>query len=209
MQVALVGKVINVREDNVTFSMLLDDGTGRITIKIFINDAQDDFERQRRAELREGIYVKVFGHLSQYNNEGQITCFSARPVTDYNEVSYHLSQVIFQHLHLTKGGADAGPLQAPKFEGAGGGAAPNGNYGGAAPLAFGGNSGMNPIQSEVMNIFNAPDAMALDAGLTFSDVIARSGNRLNQQQVMSAVNYLVEEGFLYSTIDDAHWKSCA
>lgn len=206
---ALVGKVINVREDNVTFSMLLDDGTGRITVKIFINDAQDDFERQRRAELREGIYVKVFGHLSQYNNEGQITCFSARPLTDYNEVSYHLSQVIFQHLHLTKGGADAG-LQAPKFEGAGAGL--NGTYAAApvgAPIAFGGNNGMNPVQSEVMNIFNAPDAVALDAGFTIPDVIARSGNRLNQQQVMMAVNYLVEEGFLYSTIDDAHWKSCA
>lgn len=210
-----MGKILNVKEDNVTFNMLLDDGTGRITVKIFISsDDADDYEKQKRAELREGIYVRVFGHLSHYNNERQINCFSARPLTDHNEVTYHLSQVIYQHLHLLKEDKDTGaPPEAPgalKFDGAGGagqmgaGAAPS-----AVPGGYGVVGGLNPIQNEVLTIFNAPDAMAIDVGLTIADVITRSGNRFNQQQVLSAVNYLVEEGHLYSTIDDAHWKSCA
>jgi replication factor A2 len=208
-----VGKILNVKEDNVTFNMLLDDGTGRITVKIFIsNDDTDDFEKQKRAELREGIYVRVFGHVSHYNNERQINCFSARPLTDHNEVTYHLSQVIFQHLHLLKEEKDNGaPGGALKFDGsgAGGGQVGAGPIPSAVPGGYGFKDGLNPIQNEVLTIFNAPDALGIDVGLTIADVISRSGNRFNQQQVLSAVNYLVEEGHLYSTIDDAHWKSCS
>lgn len=184
--------------------MIIDDGTGRITTKIYVS-AGDDLERQSLAELREGIYVKIFGHMSTYNNERQINAFSARPITDFNEVTYHLSQVIFQHLQLTKGGAEvSGVPVMPKMEGGFGGPAPAA----AAPATFGGGGAFTPIQSEILNIFNAPDAMSIEAGLGIPDVIARSGNRYNQQQVMSAVTFLVDEGHLYSTIDDAHWKSC-
>jgi len=204
-QLSLVAKVISVREDNVTFNMVLDDGTGRITSKMFLsNDGAQDLEAQRRAELREGIYVRVFGHLSVYNNERQINTFHARPIKDFNEVTYHLSQIIFQHMHIAAGGDTAtAPGAQPKFEGAAAPAAA------AAAAAFVAPGGMSPIQGEVLAIFNAPDAASIDAGLTIADVIARSNNRFNQQQVSAAINYLVDEGHLYSTIDDAHWKSCS
>jgi len=182
--------------------MLVDDGTGKITVKIYVSNGEDDdLERQRRAELREGIYVRVFGHVGAYNNERQINAFSVRPITDHNEVTYHLSQVIFQHIHLSKGGDAIPEGTVPKFDA---------GYGGAAPaVGFGAANGLNPIQNDVLSIFNAPDAMQIEAGLTIADVIARSSNRFNQQQVMGAVTFLVDEGHLYSTIDDAHWKSCA
>ena len=193
-----------MREDNVTFNMVIDDGTGRITSKTFITGG-DDLERQRLAELREGIYVKAFGHIATYHNERQLTTFSAKPITDYNEVTYHLSRVIFEHLQHVKGGAEmaGGAAGVPKVEPAYG-AAPAA----AAPAAFGGTNNVTPIQEEILKIFNAPDALVIEAGLTIGDVIARANNRYNQQQVMSAVIFLVDEGLLYSTIDDAHWKSC-
>lgn len=50
-----------------------------------------------------------------------------------------------------------------------------------------------------MNILNAPDAMALDAGLAVPDIIARC-NRVNQQQVLDAVSYLHDEGYIFSTV---------
>lgn len=174
-----------------------------MTVKAFLHtDASADLEQQRRAELREGIYVRVFGSLRIYNSECQIISFSTRPITDFNEVTYHMTQVIFQHLHLTKGDTGPAPVAPISFEGAGVGA--------AAPAAgYVPGNGMTPIQTDVLAIFNAPDAMSNEFGLTISDVISRSNNRFNQQQVMGAITFLVEEGHLYSTIDDAHWKSCA
>ena len=203
MQVAVVGKIVDVRDENVSFNFVLDDGTGRITVKMFVSGDTDELERQRLAELRPGIYVRAFGHFNS-GAETHLQAFTARPVTDHNEVAYHLSQVIFQHLHLSKGGADVGgPPGGPgKIEGAPGGG------GGAAPIVFAVDGNMTPIQQEVLAIFKAPDAAAIEAGLTVNDVVARSGNRFTGPMVQSAVTFLVDEGHLYSTIDDAHWKSC-
>lgn len=199
--VALVGKIVDVKEDNVTFNMHLDDGTGKIMVKMFINnDGNEDIERQQRAELLEGSYARVFGHIGNYNNERQINAFSIRPVKDHNEVTYHLSQVIFQHLHLTKGSLGEGQNLGGNMDAVKSHMAP------VVPAVVG---GMAPVDSEVLNIFNTPEAMNLDAGLTVADVVSRSSNRFDHQTVMGAINRLVDEGHLYSTIDDAHWKSCA
>jgi replication factor A2 len=201
-----VGKVLSVTEDSVTFNLTLEDGTGRVAVKMYSTD-ESDLERQARSELREGIYARVFGHVGAMNHERHVVAFSIRPVTDHNEVSYHLSQVIFQHLHLAKGG-DAAAAAAPAA--AAGGAAYGAAYGapaggmGGAPAA----GGQTPVQKEVLDVFNAPDARALEAGLTVPDVLARLGGRYPPQAVLGAVNFLVDEGHLYSTIDDAHWKSC-
>lgn len=196
----MVGKIADIKEDNVTFNMMLDDGTGKINVKMFINnDGNEDLERKQRAELREGTYARVFGHIGNYNNERQINAFSIRPVTDHNEVTYHLSQVVFQHLHLTKGRSTTGQNLGATMAAAAGAGAPNTAVTG----------GMAPVDTEVLNIFNAPDAAAIEVGLTVGDVVSRSNNRFDQQIVMGAITRLVDEGHLYSTIDDAHWKSCS
>ena len=200
---AIVGKVLSHSDDNLTFTMVLDDGTGRINAKSFIQNA-DDLERQRMAEVHDGIYVRAFGHLGAYNGERQLNAFSVRPVIDHNEVTYHLSQVIFQHLSLTKGATEvSGAPGVPKMESFAGAGAPA-----AAAPAFGAVGGLDHIQNEVLGVFNAPEAVAAEAGLTINDVIARSGSKYSHQQVLNAVSFLVDEGHLYSTIDDAHWKTC-
>jgi replication factor A2 len=198
-----VGKIISVTEEQVTIKMVVDDGTGRITAKWFFQGEDSDLERQRLAELTPGKYVRVFGHLNGHGKE--LSVFSARPITDHNEVTYHLSQVIFQHLHLSKGGAAMNGVPAmPDMNNAAGG------FGAAAPAAAAGfgASGLNPIQEDVRRIFNAPDAMNIEAGLTAVDIISRSNNRYNRAQVDDAINFLVNEGHLYSTIDELHFKSC-
>lgn len=195
-----MGKITNLMEDNFTFNMVLDDGTGRITVKMFINnDGNEDEERRQRAELREGAYARVFGHISNYNNEKQINAFSIRPVTDPNEITYHLSQVIFQHLHLSKGAGKGGAQNLGATMDAAVQHAP-------APATAG--TGMAPIDTEVLNIFNAPEANDMVAGLTIQDVITRSNNRFDKGTLEKIINRLVEDGLLYSTVDDAHWKSC-
>jgi replication factor A2 len=199
-----VGKVISVNEEQVTAKLVVDDGTGRLTAQMFLHGDDADIERQRLAELTPGKYVRLFGHMNGYGKE--LSAFSARPITDHNEVTYHLSQIIFQDLHLSKGGSDNFGMAAMPDMNSG---APIGGFGAAAPAAAAfGASGLNPIQDDVLKIFNAPDAMNIEAGLTAHDIIARSNNRYNKGQVDDAIQYLVNDGHLYSTIDDQHYKSC-
>ena len=99
---------------------------------------------QKMSEWREGVYVRVYGALSEFEGNFRILAFNVRKVTDFNEVSflsasmswrsaschscanpeqtrllpesyaaqvtYHNLQAIFQHVHLSKGGAGTGLL---------------------------------------------------------------------------------------------------
>jgi len=192
--VSLVGKVTEFVSNATVMSLKLDDGTGTVLVKQF---KQDTVDYDLGNDLREGMYVRVFGTMSQYSGEWHVNAFAIRPVTDHNEITYHLSQVMFQHAHFTKGQANApGAGQA------------NTN---AATTGFGNmDSGMMPVDEEVDRIFKDFETTmgGNDAGYTVKDVVAASNNRLNEDAVMKSIHNLVDAGHLYSTIDDHHWKSC-
>ena len=51
---------------------------------------------------REGMYVRAVGHLRSFNKQRNMMAFHVRPVEDFNEISHHLSEVIYTHLAVTK-----------------------------------------------------------------------------------------------------------
>lgn len=214
--VTLVGKVLSASESGLTYGLTIDDGTGTAAVKIWISDDESESDRQRRAEWRPGMYVRVHGHISSFGKAQEVIAFNIRPVVDHNEITYHFLQCIFQHVHLTKGGgaalggAGAAALGGVKQEQAGGfGGAPAGGFGGAPAAGYNPNQGLTPIQSDLMAFFNAPDVQNGDAGISIDEVLARSGGRYSLVQVREAVEALQNEGHIYSTIDENHFKSCA
>lgn len=214
--VTIVGRVLATQESGLTFGLTIDDGTGQAAVKIWISDDESDTDRQRRAEWRQGVYVRVHGHVSSFGKAQEVIAFNIRPVADFNEVTYHFLQCIFQHVHLTKGGGAAlgtgggaaAPVGGMKQEAAGGYAAPVGGYGAAPAAGYNPNSGLTAVQNDVMTFFNAPEAQQGDAGISIEDVLARAGGRYSLVQVREAVDALQNEGHLYSTIDENHFKSC-
>ena len=64
---------------------------------------QDLSDQQERAACREGMYVKVMGHLKQFNKLRNVVAFKIRPIDDFNEVTHHLGEVMYAHLAVTKG----------------------------------------------------------------------------------------------------------
>ena len=191
--VSLVGKVTSFVSNATFMSMELDDGTGKVLVKQF---KQDSVDYDLGNDLKDGIYVRVFGTMSQYSGDWHVNAFAIRPLVDHNELTYHLSQIMFQHAHLTKG--DAGAVAAPAANQAGAG------FGGAM------DPGMQPVDAQVDSIFKdfETNMGGNDAGYTVKDVVTASNNRLNEDAVMKSIHRLVDAGHLYSTIDDHHWKSC-
>ena len=191
--VTLIGKC-NSFVSNATFlSLELDDGTGKVLVKQF---KQDTVDYDLGNDIKDGIYVKVIGQMSHYNDEWHVNAFSVRPLADHNELTYHLSQIMMQHAHFTVGDA----------------AAPAANANQAANAGFAGNMdpGMQPMDAQVDGIFKdfETNMAGNDTGFTVQDVVAASNNRLNADAVMKSIHRLVDAGHLYSTIDDNHWKSC-
>jgi replication factor A2 len=206
--ITLVGKIASVQEQSTNLTLMLDDGTGRVELKYWIDNDEAELLAQRKAEWKEGVYVRVHGHLRAFGGEKSIVAFNIRPVTDFNEVTYHGLQVVFQHLHITKGNAispaeGAGAVPKPEAPSPmqNGFSATNGMNGG------GGEGGFSTIQQAVTDALNTPDALAMADGVSLQELSGRLGGRYNITAIKGAADWLCNEGHAYTGADDSHYKS--
>ncbi|KAK9833208.1 hypothetical protein WJX74_010485 [Apatococcus lobatus] len=211
--VTLVGKLTSVQEQSACVVYQLNDGTGSMEIKNWI-DTDSDYDAAKKAELRLGVYVRVHGHLRVFDGQKSIVAFNMRPITDFNEVTYHALQSIFQHLHLTKG-TRTGPMGGSNLAARPAGAMPqsNGMGGGPAGASYPAatvktDGNRPPIQQDILAVFNTSNAQASDVGTSTDQVVGQLAGKHSERDVRQAVSFLADDGAIYSTIDDVHFKSC-
>jgi len=209
----------------------LDDGTGVIEAKEWKPQEETEYQVQQRQLRREGIYVRVVGQLRANKDRRNIAVHHMRPVTDYNELTFHLLEAIQAHLYFTRGGATraaaaagaagaAGPMgvAAPQFGGGFGGApvTVGVGYGGSGgsgyrpgapamtgnPVPSGLPPGLNLTQGRVMKAIKdcrAPEGIHVEA------ITQQLGMSLGE--VRKTVEFLSEEGHIFSTTDEHHYRS--
>ncbi|KAI4376241.1 hypothetical protein MLD38_014026 [Melastoma candidum] len=205
--VTLLGKVCNKAErvTDVTFS--LDDGTGRIDCNKWINEALDTSEMEG---ILDGMYVRVHGHLKNFQGKKQLNVFSIRPVSDFDEIPHHFVECIYVHMYNTRlkhnsqsGGANTqtqmtNPVMSNSYNG----------YSAPMPNQFGGqhgSHGLAPVAQMVLDCLQQPQYLMVMKGAHISEVAQQIG--LSVDKTREAISSLVEEGLVYSTIDDFHFKS--
>ncbi|XP_048134359.1 replication protein A 32 kDa subunit B isoform X2 [Rhodamnia argentea] len=154
--------------------------------------------------ILDGMYVRVHGHLKSFQGKRQLNAFSIRPVTDYNEIASHFIECVYVHVYNTR-------LQKPQV--------------GASVQP----QMTNPIMSNsmkphpapppnqhtldgfsqnvqlVMDCFNRPENLRSDRGVHVNDIAQQLG--LPVDKIREAIRYLEEEGLVYSTVNDNHYKS--
>ena len=52
---------------------------------------------------REGIFVRVLGHIRTFSQQRSVVGFLVQPLKDFNEVTYHMVHVVHSQLALQKG----------------------------------------------------------------------------------------------------------
>merc|ERR1711871_327912 len=126
----------------------------------------------------------------------------------------HLLEIALNHLQATKGPipgsqpANRGGMMTP---GMGGQHLPfyadsglrQPNFGNAATSGFG-----DDVNEMVLNVYRENNDA--DYGLSFQDVLDKlqqSGSNMSLQGLKNVVSKLYEDGSLYTTIDDNHYKS--
>eukprot|EP00249_Psilotum_nudum_P029100 c39360_g1_i1 orf=289-1152(-) len=211
----LVG-MVSRKEVMVTgVSFILDDGTGRTEVKRWI-DSDDAHENMEMNSIQNGGYVRVQGHLRSFQGKRNVIAFSVRPITDFNEVTFHFLECIFVHLYNLK---SALPGSKPTNTIAYGttthnepsrnlsnmdGARRYNQYMPPSAAALGGT--MTECQKRVQAIFEEPASLASEVGISIDEVVRRMVG-FARKQVIDAIDFLVNEGLVYSTIDDDHYKS--
>ncbi|CAM6025255.1 unnamed protein product [Sphagnum balticum] len=205
--VTLVGMVHDKEERATDVSFQLDDTTGQIEVKrwsvlltLLAHHSPWNF-----------TYVRVHGHLRSFQGKRNIVAFSVRPITDFNELTFHFLEVIYVHLSNIR--AQGGTAAAPTHAGTAG-IGPHATiatnpshynqYLPPASAMVGGN--VDECQKRVHMIFEEPESLSIEQGLHIDQVAQRMVG-YSRQQVKEAIEFLVNEGFVYSTIDDDHYKS--
>ena len=201
-QVTIVGIIVSADEQNTNLQYTVDDGTGVIVAKMWVDADADEAMAERRAEWKEGKMVRVVGQLRTFNQTRSIVAFDIQPIKDFNEYTFHFIEVVHTHLHLTKGRPPAGATGAPGVPMATGAAT---GFGQAAPQQQQPQNNANHLNETVLNFFKSYGETEM--GTTIDQCFdALRSNGVTLQQVRDIVDRLTNEGHLYSTVDDNHFK---
>ncbi|XP_058067964.1 replication protein A 32 kDa subunit B isoform X1 [Magnolia sinica] len=204
-KVTLVGMVINKVEKVTDVNFSLDDGTGRIDIHRWVNDAAESNEM---AAVNNGMYVRVNGQLKGFQGKRQAVAFSVRPVTDFNEIAYHFIECIHVHQYNMRSQAQGGGPGQAQTNSATTTAFQNGSVGhqAAVPNQFASMAETGTdFDQMVLAIFHEPENLAKESGVHVDRIVERLG--VPKNKIMQSINYHTDNGNIYSTIDDYHFKS--
>lgn len=221
-QIQIVGSIRSMTPQATNTTYQIDDSTGVIDVKQWTSD------KDQGPKFQNGQYVRVVGRLNVFQERRTISAFKIFPITDFNEVTCHFLQVIEAHIFAK--GIGAAPAQAaggtmqanfnqqafPKQQqnmGGGGmqNAAPYGQQAGgfAANTAMADDQNFSPLQRQVLDaILQADQATGSEEGVHIEKVFAQldpTGGKIND--IRGAVEHLTNEGHLYSTIDEEHFKA--
>lgn len=157
---------------------------------------------------KEGDYVHVWGKLKEFNNRRHVGSHVIHPVTDYNEISYHLLHATAVHLYFVRGPpGQANGAAGAKTEGQG--VFVDGGYGGAANGAAAGGA---PVGKKLPPRLSATAKRVYEflqtspqsnEGLHVHTTSANLGLPVND--VFKAGDELLSEGLIYTTVDDETW----
>jgi len=218
-QVTLVALITNVQEQSTCITYDLEDTTGKIQARMWLDADESEFMVRSRREWTPGAYVRVVGNMKSQQGVDQrsLTAFHLRKVKDFNELTYHLLDCCHVHLYNTKGPmADAKPSGSmgmpSNFQSPSKPYAPQPQQNGSMAVngsAGGGGEPVTDVKSAVHEILKTPTSN--EQGYSIDDVMAvlqqRGGRAVDKKDVRAVIDQLSMEGMAYSTIDEEHFTS--
>ncbi|EHY52822.1 replication factor A2 [Exophiala dermatitidis NIH/UT8656] len=205
-QVTFVGQIrsINTQPTNITYT--IDDGTGIAEVKQWIDsdaamnmnaDKMDGIE-SGKPRLVEDAYCRVWGRLKAFHNKRHIGAHIIRPITDYNEINYHLLEATAVHLFFTRG-----PPQQNGQKGVVGGT--NGAAGVThQEFASATDSALPNVSPLARRVYNTlKNTAQSNEGLHVQMLASQMG--MNVNDVYKGAEELLAIGVIFTTVDDNTW----
>jgi replication factor A2 len=196
-QVTFVGRIVNVQESatNVLYK-IYDNTADPFEVRKWIDSDDSTADIDKRSECREGVIVRVFGHLRSFQGQKSVVAFAVNPITDFDEITFHMLDTVHAHLALKKASSTS-TTSIPSAD--------MNSHGASTESYSYARSGMTPVQSSVyQSILQCRD----EAGIFITDLLAQCKQKhMRDADVRQAVEFLSNEGHVYSTIDDDHYKA--
>ncbi|KAJ5584841.1 uncharacterized protein N7459_004641 [Penicillium hispanicum] len=201
--VLFVGQVRNISSQSTNITYKIDDGTGELEVKKWVDsataDSMDTDEGKGPGDGKNEIelngYARVFGSIKTFGNKRYIGAHSVRPLKDINELHCHILEATAVHLFFTRG---------PPGAGAGAGAGGDAVMGGADDYGAGDNKALmstSPLARKVYNLLKTEPQD--DTGLHLQQIASKLN--IPATDVARAGEELIAAGVIFSTMDEQTW----
>lgn len=197
-QVTFVGQIRNINKQTTNTTYKIDDGTGIMEVKEWKDaDSVDDHVDMDtgKPKLEDGRYCRVWGKLKEFYDKKTVQAFVIRPITDHNEVNYHLLEATYVHLFLKNG---------PLTDGSGAKGDQNGQTNGGESMKVDGKelpSHLSPRARQVYKYLR--DSPQSNEGQHVQLIASSMGLQVND--VYRAAEELMEAGLTFTTLDENTW----
>ncbi|KAJ9123541.1 hypothetical protein QFC24_003756 [Naganishia onofrii] len=197
--VKVIGVVRNVSTTATNVSYQVEDGTGTVDCRLWLDTSIDD--NGKTGGVEQDVYVVVIGTVKSFNQRRHVSATTVRPITDMNEIHYHFLESVYVSLSARNPGMTSG----------GGAAAPNNGASNSYAPGAGQQQSANdrwaefpPVARSIMEVVSSEGAQN-DEGLHVAEIARRVGS--SGDEMMQAIEDLISDGMLYTTIDEFHVKT--
>eukprot|EP00727_Mastigamoeba_balamuthi_P014386 m51a1_g9572 hypothetical protein (291) ;mRNA; f:924986-926228 len=196
--ITVVGQLRDISESSTNLRLTLHDSTGSVDCLWWIETTDAEYTREQRAKWTVGSYLRVYGNPRYFNQQRSIVVSRVQPVTDCNEITFHFLQCISVHLAATRGV----PMSVDGGAGAQTTAAPQYTQQATAPAQ----SIQLPSNVHHMVLDLVKQSTSED-GASVASIIAQLETVATVPQIKDALNFLTNEGHIYTTTDEEHFKT--
>lgn len=209
IQVTFVGQIRNISTQTTNVTYKLDDGTGTIEVKQWIDtdagsnamDISNGPGNVSAPKLVENEWARVWGRLKAFNNKRHVGAHVIRPIADKMEITYHLLEATYVHLYFTRGPLEPGGGKSADKGGAGTGGY-NGTEGGS--MAGSRSALLAKLSVQARRVYQMLESTPQsNEGLHVQNIAV--GLKLSVPEVMKAGDDLLRDSLIYTTIDDNTW----
>uniref|UniRef100_A0A7R9YC23 Replication protein A C-terminal domain-containing protein n=1 Tax=Pinguiococcus pyrenoidosus TaxID=172671 RepID=A0A7R9YC23_9STRA len=207
--VTVVGCILDRREQSTSVSYDVEDGTGKITVKHWFDQDESPEALTRRQECTEGRYIRCVGKINEFGGQKNVIAFHVNLIGSLDELAHHFLECIYVRCKIQQAKKNPG-MRQPSFGSPGqvnfANGASNGGQRALQSNAFEeAHEGLTHAQRLVIQAFEQDGGA--EAGRQIDSVIAEcTAQGLSAQECQAAVSHFAEEGLIYATIDDRHFK---
>ncbi|THG98963.1 hypothetical protein EW026_g3304 [Hermanssonia centrifuga] len=205
-QVTVVAVAVSINAQTTNSVYWLDDGTGRIEARHWVDMSSGEGDSEKFG-IKENTYIRVMGSLKSFGNKRYINATHLRPVEDRHEIFFHGLDCMTATLTLEKGppprpGQPQTAAAAARTPGTSAYTAQS--HGASANDQF---SHLPAIQRNIVNFILAQPMDVRDNGVHVAAIARAIGG--DAQSISGALDKLMDEGHVYTTIDESHFNVSA
>ncbi|KAI0636961.1 hypothetical protein C8Q77DRAFT_537691 [Trametes polyzona] len=211
-QVTVVAQVLSVQPQTTNHTYLLNDGTANFEARQWV-EANADEDQSKRDEITDSMYVRVLGSLKVFGNKRYINATHIKP-SSTDELLFHIAEVATVTLIFERGppprpseGAHALMNRVNNTAGGPSAYTAQSSTSTTSPGQF---ASLPPLQRQIIEfILSQPKR---DEGIHVAAIarhIAQINGNPNPDSahlISQALDHLMDQGHVYSTIDDSHFS---